>query len=314
MVMVRPVGVVDGPPGAGPGSAQVAIVGLDNHVYHEIRFPDGNWTGFGALPTTAQDVSIAGMRDGSAQVLIVGNDRVYHEVRYRDGNWSGFNGLPGIGTTETAGAKAVSIAGMPDGSAQVLIIGTDDRVYHQIRYPDGNWSGFAGLPGIGSSDPAGAKAISIAGLPDGSAQVLIIGLDDRVYHEVRYPDGNWSGFGFLSVFAKTIGIAGLPDGSAQLVMTGLNNQVFHEIRYKDGNWSGIAGLPGIGTTAPAQAKATSIAGLPDGSAQVLIVGTDDRVYHEVRFKDGNWSGFNGLPGIGTTDPAGAKKVAIAGMP
>ncbi|GAA1660228.1 hypothetical protein GCM10009765_07060 [Fodinicola feengrottensis] len=315
IVIVTPVGLTGGgTPTAGPGSAQVVIAGMDGLVYHEIRFPDGNWTGFGSLPTHAQDVAVAGLHDGSAQVVIVGNDRVYHEIRYPDGNWRGFQGLPGIGTTETAGAKAAGVAGLPNGSSQVVIIGTDNRVYHEVRFPDGNWSGFNGLPGIGTTEPAGAKAVAITGMSDGSAQVLIVGLDNQVYHEIRFPDGNWSGFAPLGATAKAVSIAGLPGNSAQVAIIDMNDRVYHEIRYANGNWSGLRPVPGIGTTEAAGAKSVGIAGEPDGSSQVVIVGLDNRVYHEVRFSNGNWSGFNGLPGIGTTDAAQATSAAIAGMP
>lgn len=315
MVIVRPVGVGTGPPVAGPGSTQVVITGWDDNLYHEIRYPDGNWTGFGSVGRTTRDVSITGMRDGSAQLAVIGGDgRAYHAVRYRDGNWSAFGGIAGIGTPDAAGAKAISIAGMPNGSAQLLIVGSDDRVYHQIRYADGNWSGFQPLPGIGTPDAAGAKAVSITGLPNGSAQVLIVGLDNRVYHEIRYADGNWSGFAGLPGIgspdpagAIAVGIAGMGDNSAQVVIVGLDNRVYHEIRYPDGNWTGFAPLADA-------AKDVGIAGLTNNSAQVVVIGQDDRVYHEVRYADGNWSGLAGLPGIGSPDPAGAKHVAIGGMP
>lgn len=307
---------------AGPGSAQVLITGMDGNLYHEVRYPDGNWTGFAGLSRVAKSVGVAGMKDGSAQVVIVGNDdKVYHEIRYRDGTWSGFAGLPGIGTTAPAGAKAVSIAGMKDGSAQVLIIGLDDRVYHEVRYADGNWSGIGQIPGIGAANFMTAKAIGIAGLPDGSSQVLVVGLDDKVYHQVRHADGNWTGFNGVPGIgttapagAKKVAIAGMSDGSAQVLIIGLDNGVYHQIRYADGNWTGFAGLPGIGTTDAAGAKEISIGADPDNSAQVAIVGLDDRVYHEIRYANANWSGFNGLPGIGTTAPAGATKVTVTGMP
>ncbi|WP_163566945.1 hypothetical protein [Fodinicola feengrottensis] len=294
---------------AGPGSAQVLIAGMDSSLYHEVRYPDGNWTGFGGLGRTAESVSVAGMKDGSAQVVIVGSDdRVYHQVRYRDGSWSGFAGLPGIGTTLPAGAKKVAIAGLPDGSSQVLIIGTDDRVYHEVRYPNGNWSGFAQIPGIGAANFMTAQAISIAGMPDGSSQVLVVGLDGKVYHQVRHADGNWTGFNGLpgigttaAAGGKKVAITGMSDGSAQVLIIGTDNSVYHEIRYANGNWTGFAGVPGIGTTAAAGAKEISIGADPDNSAQVVIIGLDNHVYHEIRYANANWTGA-----VSTACPASAQ--------
>lgn len=64
---------------------------------------------------------------------------------------------------------------MPDGSAQVLIVGADDRVYHEIRNADGSWTGFQPLPGAGTSAPAGGHKVSIAGMSDNAAQIFIVG-------------------------------------------------------------------------------------------------------------------------------------------
>ena len=73
-------------------------------------------------------------------------------------------------------ASRVAIAGFADGSAQVLIVGADGHVYHEVRYADGSgWSGFQPLPGDGTSDPAAGSAVSIGGLADGSAQIFVIG-------------------------------------------------------------------------------------------------------------------------------------------
>jgi len=303
-------------------------------MYHEIRNADGlSWTGFQplsgygtTLPGDAKDMAIAGMPDGSAQVLIVGaDDRVYHEIRNADGqSWTGLQPLPGKGTTEPAQAKRVAIAGMPDGSAQVLIVGWDNVVYHEIRNVDGSWTGFQPLAGAGTPNPAGAKDVAITGMPDGSAQVLIIGADDRVYHEIRNADGlSWTGFQPLAgagtsepAGGKRVSIAGMPDGSAQVLIVGADNRVYHEIRNADGqSWTGFQPLAGNGTTDPAAAKDVAITGMPDGSAQVLIVGWDNHIYHEIRNADGlSWTGFQPLSGSGTTDPAGGSAVSIAGMP
>jgi hypothetical protein len=302
-------------------------------MFHEIRSADGqSWTGFQplsgyqtTLPGDAKDMAIAGLPDGSAQVLIVGaDDRVYHEIRSADGQtWTGLQPLPGYGTPDPAAAKRVSITGMADGSAQVLIVGWDNVVYHEIRNADGTWTGFQPLPGYNTPNPAGAKDVAITGMPDGSAQVLIVGADDRVYHEIRNADGlSWTGFQPLPGYgtpnpagAKRVSIAGQPDGSAQVLIVGADDRVYHEIRNADGqSWTGFQPLPGYQTPDPAAAKDVAITGMPDGSAQVLIVGWDNHVYHEIRNADGQtWTGFQPLPGYGTTDPAGASAVSITGM-
>jgi flagellum-specific peptidoglycan hydrolase FlgJ len=249
---------------------------------------------------------------------------MFHEIRSADGqSWTGFQPLSGYQTSLPGDAKDMSIAAMPDGSAQVLIVGADDRVYHEIRNADGqSWTGLQPLAGKDTTEPAAAKRVAITGMPDGSAQVLIVGWDNVVYHEIRNANGTWTGFQPLSGYntpnpagAKDVAIAGLPDGSAQVLIIGADDRVYHEIRSANGqSWTGFQPLPGYQTTSPAGGKRVSIAGMADGSAQVLIVGADDRVYHEIRNASGTWTGFQPLPGYQTPDPAAAKDVAITGTP
>lgn len=170
----------------GSANQLAALANGSGPMYHEIRNADGNWSGFRPVagygttqPGDARDVAIAGMPDasGDAQLLLVGADGiVYHEIRHGNGDWSGLQPLAGAGTSTPAGASRVSIAGFADGSAQVLIVGADGHVYHEVRYADGSgWSGFRSLPGDGTTDPADGSAVSIGGLADGSAQIFIIG-------------------------------------------------------------------------------------------------------------------------------------------
>ncbi|CAM3359086.1 hypothetical protein KIPE111705_04730 [Kibdelosporangium persicum] len=299
-------------------------------MFHQVRGVDGGeWSGFQPLagygtaePGDARDMSIAAMPDGSAQVLIVGADgRVYHQVREVNGTWTGFQPLAGMGTADPAGGSRVSIAGMPDGSAQVLIVGADGKAYHQVRDVGGSWTGFRPVAGMGSADPAGAKDVAITGMPDGSAQVLIIGADSRVYHQIRGVTGNWSGFQPLAGMGTAdpaggsrVSIAGMPDGSAQVLIVGADGKVYHQMREVNGGWTGFQPVAGVGTSDPAGGKDVAITGMPGGSAQVLIIGADDRVYHQVRETNGSWTGFQPLAGMGTADPAAGSQVSIAGMP
>jgi hypothetical protein len=251
-----------------------------------------------------------------AQVVIVGMDNVvYHEVRQTDGQWTGFQPLDGF--DGPARAKRVSIASMPDGSAQVAIIAADDVVYHRVRAANGQWTGFQSLAGAGTTSPAQGKDVAIAGLPDGSAQVVIVGTDNVVYHEARLSDGRWTGFQPLAGFdapaqAKRVSIAGMGDGSAQVGIIAVDDVVYHQVRYPTGQWTGFQPLAGAGTTSAAQGKDVAIAGLPDGSAQAVIIGTDDVVYHEARLPDGRWTGFQPLSAAGGW--ARAKQVSIGGVP
>jgi hypothetical protein len=69
-------------------------------------------------------------------------------------------------------AGAVAIAGLPDGSSQVLAIGNDGNAYHDIRFASGSWSGFSAVQGPYGSSTFPSQRVGIAGMPDGSSQIL----------------------------------------------------------------------------------------------------------------------------------------------
>lgn len=310
--------------GLADGSSHVVAIDGSGKVFHRVRRADGTWTdfaglnGLGTLDTaSASAVSVAGLPDGSVQVAIDGDGGVFHRERRPDGTWSQFAPLNGRGTTSTAQASAVAIAGLPDGSSHVVIIGAGGATYHRVRYPSGHWSEFAPLNGVGTSSVALGTAVAVAGLPDGSAQVSIVGTDGNVYHRVRHPNGSWTEFSPLrntdsSQIAKgsAVAIAGLPDGSSQMLIVSLDGSVLHSVRQASGHWSTFRGLNGMGTTGAAKGTAVAIAGLPDGSSQVLIAGADGGIYHRQRRPDKTWSEFAAMatPTPWTTDgrdPGGA---------
>ncbi|GAA3034018.1 hypothetical protein GCM10020229_51800 [Kitasatospora albolonga] len=293
--------------------------------FHAGRQPGGAWSGLGALNGvggapffSGSEAAIAGMPDGSAQVVGIGNDgNVYHEVRLANGRWTGFAPLGGVGTAAMP-ARKVAIAALPDGSSQVLAVGSDGNVYHESRLSDGRWTGFAPLDGVGAPMMQ-ASDVAIAGLPDGTAQVLAVGNDGNVYHESRLAGGAWTGFapldgaGAPTMQASDVAIAGLPDGSSQVLAVGGDGNVYHESRLSDGRWTGFAPLDGAGTPTM-QASDVAVAGLPDGSSQVLAVGNDGNVYHQVRRTDATWSGFRAIAGYDGAPTFNGPRAAITALP
>ncbi|MBM0206797.1 glycoside hydrolase family 43 protein [Micromonospora sp. STR1s_5] len=113
---------------------------------------------------------------GAAQALPSGDQGpVFHQIRNSDATWTGFAPVAGVGTSEPAAGSDVAIAGMPDGSAQVLIIGNDRGVYHQTRKADGTWTGFTPLAGQGTPQSAKGGRVAVAATPAGAAHLLIVG-------------------------------------------------------------------------------------------------------------------------------------------
>ncbi|GAA2106745.1 hypothetical protein GCM10009759_45240 [Kitasatospora saccharophila] len=293
---------------------------------HDVRSANGSWSSFGALDGYAGDptfrgpeAAITGMPDGTAQVVGIGNDgNVYHETRLTSGSWTGFAPLNGVGTP-TMQASKVAIAGLPDGTSQVVAVGNDGNVYHETRLTNGSWTGFAPLDGFSGAPTMQAKEVAITALPDGSSQIAVIGSDGNVYHETRLTSGSWTGFaplngvGTPTMQASKVAIAGLPDGTSQVVAVGNDGNVYHETRLTSGSWTGFKPLTRLDGSAMA-ASAVAIAALPDGSSQVAAVGSDHLVYHEARSTGGVWAGFQPVPGSGGAATFAAQRVAIAGLP
>ncbi|MFI9122254.1 hypothetical protein ACIGW0_23095 [Streptomyces bikiniensis] len=177
------------------GSLQVLGSGLDGNVWHTVRYSDGSWQRWNALPTAdnktpgfkATDVSITVMPDGNAQLVAVGRDGLaHHNIRYADGGWQGWTAMPGPDNALLRARRAAA-SGMPDGSTRVVVFGADGAMRLTTRAANGSWKPWSKVPGVGAPEFAGhdlattaadraafpASTISAALHSDGSAQALI---------------------------------------------------------------------------------------------------------------------------------------------
>ncbi|MFF7297070.1 CehA/McbA family metallohydrolase [Streptomyces sp. NPDC008265] len=232
----------------------------------------------GASGFTVRDADVAGFADGSCQLVVTALDgTTYHQARRADGGLSGFRAVAGFAPQGRWGATKVSITAMPDGSAQLLAYGTDGAMYHCVRGRGGTWSPWGRLAGPGGAPSFSGPALAITGMPDGSSQVLAIGLDGIVYHQVRRSDGSWTGFrpprgvSTPTMGASAIGIAGTGDGSAQVVAVGLDGRVWHAVRRADGTWTPFGQVPGPGGSEPFPAGQVRISALRDGGTHVTAI-------------------------------------------
>ncbi len=57
--------------GMSNGDAQMLAVGNDGQVYHNARYSSGSWQGWWNTAFSGRKVSIAGMPDGGAQMVVV---------------------------------------------------------------------------------------------------------------------------------------------------------------------------------------------------------------------------------------------------
>ncbi|MGW7173015.1 CehA/McbA family metallohydrolase [Streptomyces xanthophaeus] len=232
----------------------------------------------GAAGFTVREADIAAFPDGTCQLVVTAMDgTAYHQQRRADGALTGFRALQGLTPNSRWGATKVSIAAMADGAAALLSYGTDGAMYHGLRRRDGTWTGWVRMAGHNGAATFSGPALAITGLPDGSCQVLAIGLDGMVYHQQRRPDGSWTGFqpprgvSTATMGASAIGIAGTLDGSAQIVAVGLDGRIWHNVRRPDGSWTPFAQVPGPNGRDAVPAGQVRISALPDGSAHLTAI-------------------------------------------
>ncbi|MFD7629925.1 CehA/McbA family metallohydrolase [Streptomyces sp. NPDC059851] len=291
------------------------------------RAPDGSWSSMRPLPGpqdaasfTGVRTAVAGLPDGTVRTLGLATDNsLWLTTRRGTTVVTPWHRLPGPDGQSAFTVLDAAISGSPDGTSQILAVGMDGTLYHQRCATGGTPTRFRAVPGGSPAGRWGATKTAIAAMPDGSAQVVAYGTDGAMCHCIRRADGTWTGWGRLAGYdgapafsGPALAIAGLPDGSSQVLAIGLDGMLYHQVRRPDGTWTGFRPLRGV-TTPTMGASAVDIAGMPDGSAQVVAVGRDGKVWHETRRPDGSWTGFAQVPGPNGRDAFPAGQVRITAL-
>ncbi|MEU6312833.1 hypothetical protein [Streptomyces sp. NPDC047014] len=318
--------------GVGAGELQREIISRNlqvrttpNTYYQTGMLPGGGWTPATALAGAGDSFRFSGGRqsvaptpDGGIQVLGIGLDgHIWHTVRYGDGSWQRWNILPAA-DNKAPGFKAadVSITAMPGGDAQLLAIGRDGLVYHNIRYVDGGWQGWAAMPGSDKGLVRAGRAAA-SGMPDGSTRVIAFGTDGAMRLTTRAADGSWQpwtkvpGVGAAEFAGPDLAI-GAAGREAQILAVGRDGNVWHNVVRADGSLQGWGTPTGTGPSAMA-ARAVAVAGTATGESRVLAIGADGNAHHTLRRADGTWDPFRPLPvgpGGRTAFPATTISIAV----
>ncbi|MGW8781391.1 CehA/McbA family metallohydrolase [Streptomyces sp. NPDC055796] len=309
-------------------SAQQPPYDVERRVlFHTERRTDGSWSSMRPLPGAVGAASFAGvqsaaagMADGSVVVLGIAPDNgLWLSTLRGSATLQPWQRVPGPDGSTGFTVREADIAAFPDGTCQIVATAMDGTAYHQQRRADGALPGFRAVPGSPATSRWGATKVAITAMPDGSAQLLGYGMDGAMYHCVRGRGGTWTPWGRLAGYngaatfcGPALAIAGMPDGSSQVLAIGLDGIVYHQLRRPDGSWTGFRPPRGV-TTPTMGASAIGIAGTPDGSAQVVAVGLDGRVWHDVRLPDGSWTPFGRIPGPNGRDPFPAGQVHITAL-
>lgn len=239
-------------------------------------------------------VAVTGMRNGTAQaVAVTKTGTLEFATRSEDsvgyfgitGTWSAWTTLsqPGVTVTDA------SLAGMPDGSTQVIEVTSTGVLKHDIRNANGTWqTGGWGVP-AGST---GIKQAAITAMPNGNTQLVAVTTSGVLLHNIRFAKpASWQGWRAISqpgVVVTDASIAGAPDGSAQLVEVTSTGVLKHDIRLANNTWqTGGWGVP-VGSTGITQA---SITVLPNGVSETVAVTSGGTIETDRRNTSPKWSGW-----------------------
>jgi Tol biopolymer transport system component len=277
--------------GAMGGALRRAVgIGPDGRVYQRAQLTNSNWTAWALVPGLAgnpaagiyaKQVGIAGAKDGSVQVVIVGaNDLVYHAMRYTSGTWSGFNLVDGYGGVANFAARDVAIAIVNSstsspGQAHVAANGkAAGDVYHRVRLESGNWTSWGSL-GNASTD---SLALAFAGNAD---LYLLATTPTGIARQLRHPNGAWDGW----VNVSQVPAGGLRDVTVSIassVSTGdavlahvayveASGQVSYQSRYAPGNATSWTNPPLAAMPVMSNGRTVSSTLAPGAALELVVV-------------------------------------------
>lgn len=211
--------------------------------------------------------------------------------------------------------QTVTAAATPDGFSHKVTIGTDGRLYHQMRYSNG------GLTGFGDVTTQGAKtrvsAVAVAATLDNGIQLIEV-VDGVMFHQMRRPNGTWSAAlpiyntSSTSPYIVSIAGAGLPNGDTQWVAVDRGGNQYHLRRGYDPTesvpFSPLNAMSGVGSQGGV--GAVGAAATLDGYFHVFSA-SGNAVQIHTRKVDGNWiapvsipnsnTQLIGLSGVGMSD-------------
>ncbi len=228
---------------------------------------------------------------------------LWHTIRNANGTWQ-----PQFGLIEgqSAGGPS-SFVGIAAGSAdrqslQVVGLGTDNRLWHTIRFPNGSWVPNFGL--VESQSSGGPSSFAAASCAGAGLTLHVVGLgsDGQLWHTIRRADGSWEPqFGLIEgqssggTPAYVAVACGSADGQAlQVVGVGTDDRLWHTIRFPSGSWQpGFGLIEGQSSGGPPAFVAVSCAGAGQ-SLHVVGLGNDGKLWHTIRNPNGTWQPQFGL--------------------
>jgi acylphosphatase len=186
-----------------------------------------------------------------------------------------------------------SVGNNADGRLEVFANGTDHAMWHRWQTtPNGNWSDWASLGGLLTTDAAVARN------RDGRLEIFARGADDALWHIWQTaPNGNWSTWNSLGgSLTSDPSVDHNQDGRLEVFARGADNALWHNWQTApNGGWSGWHSLGGVITSDP------EVYHDADGRLEVFARGTDGAVRHIWQTApNGGWSAWASLGGVVTS--------------
>jgi uncharacterized protein YkwD len=242
-------------------------------------------------------------QDFGARAVVPTADTTYNpDTRTTDCTTTG---ATTTGTTTGGGATpntGTAPTGTEPGTLHLTAVTSDGKLWHTIRYTNGNWAPFSDVKAhTGAPGSIVAAAVQVIGSGAGSALHLgAITSDGRLWHTIRQSDGSWLPFGDVAARAGDRGqfvSVALANVNDELHVCGVTSdgKLWHTIRDSNGNWTpfgdvkGQSGDPGTFT----RVAATMMTDASTGAQELYVLGvtSNGQLYETVRHPDGTWSPF-----------------------
>ena len=258
----------------------------------EVRLFWNGWTSLGqpAGGALACGPAVACNADGRLEAAVIGRDlAVWHAWQSSPGqDWTSWQllgqpgGAPVIALPQISGSAVPSawpvdptpvLASNADGRLEVLVVRSDQSVWHCGQLPAGGWSDWEslGVPGAGTTGPLIAAASA-----DGRLELFTAAIDGAVWHcGQTQPSGDWSDWGSMDfppgLQAELGGLAAAQnqDGRLELFVIGSGGTLWHRWQISPlGSWSNWASLGARGQ------GFAGVAAAPELSGRLMIFATE----------------------------------------
>ncbi|GAA3439378.1 hypothetical protein [Kutzneria kofuensis] len=291
------------------GEVQLLTTDGNSGLAHTVRGFWGNWQQFGHIDGYNGVTAMASIYHFGEEHAFVQHDggQLSHLVRHQDGNWDYQASTPAgdklDGLSATDYQNHLTLVGLRGGNVQMT-----------SQQDDGSWAPWTAVPSDGRS------IRSVAVVNDGvELKVVELAADGKAVGEFersegnQWSKGNWQAAnqdpGAVASEISAAYVAGQLQVAAVETRGGFT-EVDHATMTDSGGWSIFRSLTyAIGVF---YGNAVHVAVVPwVGALQLAYSTSDGRLYHTVRYENGNWQSWGDVEGAAGNITAGPLTMASA---